>query len=143
MEDVVHNEMISQNRIIIQNGDFVAFCPFASAHPFGVMIAPLGSIQTLASCSEKEIESLSNIIQKIFKKLKKQLGNFEYNLSFILPPLNPNFENEHYMTTLNSNYRFGIQIMPRIYNTGGFELSTGMHINCVAPEESAKLLRGE
>jgi UDPglucose--hexose-1-phosphate uridylyltransferase len=58
-----------------------------------------------------------------------------------MAPLNSNFENEPFFPHLKKYYRMTIRIMPRIYRLGGFELSTGMLINPVTPEEAAKLLR--
>lgn len=143
VEDIVHNELVSETRVISQVGDFVAFCPFASAFPFEVMIAPSKNLSTISKCNRKQVGDLSILIHRVFYLLTKQLGNFDYNLSFSLPPLNQNFENENYMPYINSNYRFFLRIMPRIYNLGGFELSSGMSINCVMPEDSVKLLKGE
>jgi UDPglucose--hexose-1-phosphate uridylyltransferase len=57
--------------------------------------------------------------------------------------LNSNFENEPYMEHLHKNYRFTIRITPRIYRLGGFEISTGMAINPVSPEECASLLNSK
>jgi hypothetical protein len=83
---------------------------------------------------------LSVCIKSVFEKLSVQLGNFDYNIYFSLPPINPNFENESYMPYLHKNYRFCIRIIPRIYNLGGFEIATNMSINPLSPEECAILL---
>ena len=143
VEDVVFNELLFKKRIVAQHGNFVAFCPFASAYPFEVMIVPLTNIATLCQCSRKDVSDFSVLIKKVFESLNKQLGEFAYNLSFMMAPLNKNFENEIYMNYLDKNYRFILRITPRIYNLGGFETSTGMAINSVVPEECAKMLGGE
>jgi UDPglucose--hexose-1-phosphate uridylyltransferase len=141
VEDIVHNELLFEKRVIAKVNDFVAFCPFASAFPFEVMIAPMQNLSSLSKCSRKQVSDLSVIVHKVFVMLASQLGNFDYNLSFSITPLNRNFENESYISYLDTNYRLSLRIMPRIYTLGGFELSSGMAINCVMPEESAKLLR--
>ncbi len=143
LEDIVQNEIGAKKRVIERVGDFVAFCPYASAYPFEVMITPLKNIPSLNRCSRKNITDLSSIINKVFKSLNKELGDFDYNLYFHIAPLNPNFENEEYMPYIDKNYRFYIRITPRIYRLGGFEVSTGMAINSVLPEECARLLRGD
>lgn len=142
IEDIVQNEMFSKERVIDKVGSFVAFCPYASAYPFEVMIAPTKNIANLSHCSRKEVIDLSIIIKNVFDMLESQLGRFDYNMYFSLAPLNSNFENEHYMPYLNKNYRFSLRIAPKIYRLGGFETATGMLINSVLPEESADLLRG-
>ncbi len=143
VEDIIYNELKTKTRLISQVGNFIAFCPYASAYPFEVMIAPTTNIHSLDICTREDIISLSGIIKKVFVMLKKQLGRFDYNLYFHISPLNENFENEQFIQTLDKNYRFSLSITPRIYRLGGFEISTGMAINSVEPEYCAKLLRGD
>ncbi len=143
VEDILQNEITAKERIVEEVGIFVAFCPYASSFPFEVMIAPKRNLSSLEKCSRDDIINLSILIKSIFTKLTNQLGNFDYNLYFKLAPLNTNFENEQYMSSLHNNYRFTIRITPRIYRIGGFEVSTGMGINPVSPEESAVLLNSK
>jgi len=140
IEDIVQNEIKANKRVLDIIGNFVSFCPYASGYPFEVMIAPKTNISSLNKCSREEVTDLARMIKITFKKLHKQLGRADYNLYFNLAPLNSNFENESYMSYLDKNYRFTIRITPRIYGLGGFEISTGMSINSVPPEECAKLL---
>lgn len=142
VQDLVYNEKVAKKRVIDEVGSFLAFCPYASAFPFEVMIAPTKNISSLNRCSRGEISDLSVIIKNVFQMLKKQLSDFDYNLYFRIAPLNENFENETYMANLDKLYSFNLIIAPKIYHFGGFELSTGMAINTVVPEECAKLLRG-
>jgi len=141
VEDILVNEVNEESRIITQKGDFVAFCPFASSFPFEVMIAPKRALSTLDDLNRDDIVHLSELLKEVFMRLDVQLGNFNYNLAFNMAPLNSNFENEPYFPHLKKYYRMTIRIMPRIYRLGGFELSTGMLINPVEPEEAAELLR--
>jgi len=143
IEDVLSNELLCKKRIVEEIGNFVAYCPFASAFPFEVIIAPKTDIRSLEECSRDDVIDLSLLLRHLFQKLKMQLGDFDFNLFFRLPPLNPNFENEQYMNTLHKNYRFSIRITPRIYRLGGFELATSMAINPVSPEECATLLNSK
>jgi UDPglucose--hexose-1-phosphate uridylyltransferase len=139
MEDILQNELSNKKRIVTEIGNFVAFCPFASAYPFEVMILPKQNYMSLEYCSREDIANLSLAIKDVFEKLSLQLGKFDYNLYFHLSPLNPNFENESFIPYIHKNYRFTLRIIPRIYRIGGFELSTGMAINPVPPEECVSL----
>ncbi len=143
MEDILQNEISDKKRIVAKVGPFVAFCPFASAYPFEVMVVPKENFTSLEKCSREDISDLSVIIKDVFKKLKDQLGKFDYNLNFRMAPLNINFENESYMPYMEKNYRFILRITPRIYRLGGFELSTGMGINPVPPEECVSLFNSK
>jgi len=143
VQDIVANEKMVKSRVIDEVGSFIAYCPYASAFPFEVMITPTKNISSLNRCSRSEVSDLGVIIKNVFKMLEQQLGNFDYNLYFYLAPLNKNFENEIYMDYIEKFYTFTLRITPRIYRLGGFELSTGMAINSILPEECAKLLRGD
>ena len=41
------------------------------------------------------------------------------------------------------NFRWHIQILPRLSKWGGFEMGTGLEITSVLPEEAAVYLRGQ
>lgn len=143
IEDMLYNELLAQERVLYDKWSFGAFCPYASAYPFEVIIAPKKNIASLEYCSRDDLSSLADCIKVVFSKLHTQLGDFDYNLYFNIPPINPNFENESYMSYLHKNYRFSIRITPRIYSLGGFEISTNMAINPVSPEECAILLNSK
>ena len=143
VEDIVYNEKLVAKRILDEVGSFVAYCPYASAFPFEVIISTTKNISILNKCTRNEITDLSLLINKVFQMLNKQLGSFDYNLSFQMAPMNSNYETEEFMSSMEKAYWFNIRIIPRIYRIGGFEISTGIAINSIAPEECAKLLRGD
>ena len=130
-----------ENRIVASNGNFTAFCPYASSHPFEIMISStkaLGEIDTLSVDSLKELASL---LLLILKKLKKQLKYLNFNLILSTPPLHENTFSQELLSSMNEASRFYIQIIHRIYKYGGFEEETGILINPITPELAAKLLR--
>jgi len=141
LSDIIAQEEHDQVRIITQEGTFTAFCPYASAYPFEVMIAAKDPLGTLDKIDESHLEDLSRLLKIIFHKLRAQLGNFDFNMSIFVPPMQRQFDTDTFFDCIDEMSRFNIRIMPRIYRHGGFELSTGMMINPVEPEQSAKLLR--
>lgn len=130
-----------ENRIIATSGEFTAFCPYASSHPFEIMISSkkaLGEIDKLSNDSFKE---LAPLLLLVLKKLKMQLNCLDFNLILSTPPLHESTFGEELLSSMNQSSRFYVQIIPRIYKYGGFEQETGILINPVAPELAAKLLR--
>ena len=142
VEDILENELHEETRIVSRKGDFVAFCPFASSYSFEVMIAPRKPLSSLDELNRDEIMDLASLMKEVFQRLDVELGNFDYNLAFDIAPINNNFENEPYFPHIKKYYRMKIRILPRIYRLGGFEITTGLLINPVTPEEAAELLRG-
>jgi len=98
----------------------------------------LGQIDTL---HDETIAEVAPLLLIILKNMKKQLGCFTFNLSISTPPLQGNAFEYDILTHTDEMCRFAIQIMPRLYHMGGFEVSTGVMINPVSPEHAAKLLR--
>jgi len=142
LDDIINQELATKERIVSQNGTFLSFCPYASAYPFEVMIASnKKTFCKLDQIEDDDLHSLASLMHDTFTRMKTQLGKFDFNLSFSMPPMQNSFDTEEFNNHLESICGFNIRIMPRIYRHGGFELSTDTMINPVEPERSAKLLR--
>ncbi|MGB5965005.1 MAG: DUF4931 domain-containing protein [Sulfurimonadaceae bacterium] len=141
LETVIAQEEEDNQRIIAQNGDFSAFCPYASAYPFEVMISSKKALGQIDTLRDNSIDELAPLLLETLKKLKMQLGCFDFNLTVATPPLQEGSLENDLLSCAHETYRFAIRIMPRIYKHGGFEVSTGVIINPVSPELAAKLLR--
>jgi UDPglucose--hexose-1-phosphate uridylyltransferase len=133
LDDLFENEMNSE-RMILKSDNFLVFAPYASEFSFETAI--LSKYPDL-----RDTEELSQIIYKIFRALKDELGEFDFNVLFYFAPLNKNFENEMFFDDIEKFFRFFIRITPRIYKLAGFEISTNIKINPVLPEIAAGLLR--
>ncbi len=133
MESILLSEIEDGSRIVANSGDFTAYCPYASAYPFEVIISSVKALGQVDTLSDKSIADLAPLLLLVLQKLKHQLDYFDFNLSISSSPLHEG--------NIDYSYRFSIRIMPRIYRYGGFEVSTGVIINPVTPELAAKLLR--
>jgi UDPglucose--hexose-1-phosphate uridylyltransferase len=141
IESVIMQEEENEERIIDKHGDFTAFCPFASAYPFEVMISSKKALGQINTLSDSSIETLAPLLLATLENLKTQLGCFSFNLVVTTPPLQEDTVDHGLINCVDEACRFAIRIMPRIYKFGGFEVSTGVIINPVLPEVAAKLLR--
>ncbi|MFA5216798.1 UTP--glucose-1-phosphate uridylyltransferase [Sulfuricurvum sp.] len=134
MESILSHEEETQSRIIEKVGNFTSFCPYASGYPFEVMISSITKTGQIDTLSSEEVESIASLLVSTFKRLKRQLGIFHFNLWISTPSLNDDIDSSEIC-------RFTIRIMPRLYRHGGFENTTDILINPVSPELAAKLLR--
>lgn len=141
--DLVEEEIRLNERIVYENGTFVAFAPFASCFPFEVLIAPKVSIRKMTELSTHQLNDLARAMELVFKRLYRELGDFPFNILFFNMPTPSVQKESDFFYRMNEYFRFTISITPRIYQLAGFEISTGMHINPVAPELVAIRLRGE
>lgn len=132
-----------ENRIVAINGDFTAFCPYASSHPFEIMISSQKALGELDSLSDSSIEEIAPLLLDVMHRLKRQLNCLDFNLTLSTPPLQEDTLGHQLISSLAESSRFYLRIIPRIYKYGGFEEDTGILINPVTPELAAKLLREE
>jgi UDPglucose--hexose-1-phosphate uridylyltransferase len=121
----VVDEEKSSARVVLENDDFLAFCPFASRFNYEVWIWP----KLHASRFEDlNMSSLSKILKTVLSTLDEK--NIDYNLSVTNSPK-------------GDDLHCHIEITPRVSRWGGFELASGVVINTVSPEDAAKFYRGE
>lgn len=141
VKTVVEHEEEDGRRLVKKTDNFTAFCPYASAYPFEVLISSKSSLGQIDTLSDKTIAELAPLLLSTLKKMKSQLGCFDFNLIVSTPPLQEGTVEHDLLASVDAVCRFSIRIMPRIYQHGGFEVGTGVIINPVAPETAAKLLR--
>jgi len=127
-------------RVFFEDELSVAFAPYAPKEPFEFRIAPRAHSPYFEDSSEYEINSMVKSLQAALKKLEKVAKNVNYNLYIHTAPT------KH--KKLYDFYHWHIQvipreIMPRLGITGGFELTTGIEVNPILPEEAVKILNSK
>jgi UDPglucose--hexose-1-phosphate uridylyltransferase len=129
----VQEEMASGDRVIVESKHFVAFHPYAALSPFHTWIFPRRHMPSFDDISAPEITDLAFTLRTFLGKLYFGLGNPSFNLSIrSIPTYDKNTEYFHWY----------IAIIPRVTQTAGFEMGSGMFINTMLPEASAEFLRG-
>lgn len=130
--DIVSQEIEDQKRVVAENEEFLAICPFAPRFPFEMWILPKKHDAHFEDATKHEIKNLTALYQKVLIKLSKALDDPPYNVMLHTSPLEmPD----------TSYYHWHIEITPRITRVAGFERGSGFYINPTAPEVSAQYLR--
>ncbi len=120
--DIIKLEKKKKSRIAFENKSFTAICPFASFYGHHVEIYSNRCIKYIWELNESEKKDLAHILKKVISKLGK--NNVPYNLVIANGiKLKP--------------FHFHINVAPREFKEGGFEIGTGVLINSVTPENSA------
>jgi len=130
--DIVRAESGEAERTVIENNSFIAIAPYAARHPFETWIMPKRHSASFVDMNETEIDELSAILKMILLKLELCLNDPPYNYTIINSPIN---------SGVISQFHWHLEIIPRLTIAAGFELGTGIYINPVPPEESARYLR--
>ena len=138
--DIISEETRDNKRIITENNDFIAFCPFASTMPFEIRIFPKFHSSEYVNMNDKQLNEFANISENILKKLKKVKENISINMFIETAPHNFKNNGEKF-AELGLYYHWFCVFFPRITTFGGFEFATGTTINTVIPEVAADFLR--
>lgn len=142
--DILDQEREENIRIIYENQDFVALCPFASALPFEVVIYPKRHSHCFTQTDDGEMNGLADIIKEVFSRLHSALENPPLNMVLhTSPPVVNRPSQPAYWTSIKEDFHWHIEITPRLSGVAGFETGTGFYINPVAPESAAQYLKGE
>ncbi len=123
--DIIAKEKNS-TRAVFENEFFVAFCPYASRYNYEVWVFTKEHMGDINNMDDYELRALAEILKKILVKL----GSIHASYNMVI----------HY-SPKNEDLHFHIEIKPRIATWGGFELSTGIIVNKVAPESAAEFYR--
>ncbi|MFC1644549.1 galactose-1-phosphate uridylyltransferase [Patescibacteria group bacterium] len=125
-------EKKENSRVIFENEDFIAVCPFASRIAFEVWILPKKHNPYFERISNESKLKLAEVFKKATSAIKTVLGDPPYNFYIHTSPC----DGKHY-----SYYHWHIEILPRTSTWAGFELETGIEISTIQPEVAAQHLR--
>jgi UDPglucose--hexose-1-phosphate uridylyltransferase len=138
-EDILRQEIRDGTRLVYENAGFVAFCPYASRFPFEVTILPRRQSAYYSDIHPDEMLLLADVLKVTLQKLAKALNQPQYN--YIIHSAPARYAHPGYWTTIDHDFRWHIEILPRLTLIAGFEVGTGFYINPTSPEDAAKYLR--
>jgi UDPglucose--hexose-1-phosphate uridylyltransferase len=139
--DNVTSELRVKSRIVEESDSFVSFCPYASYLPFEITICSKTHTKDFIHTAEEQLTELSALILSSVKRISMALKGVSFNVFLKTVPPRREGRIANFYYKLDEFYQWHIEIVPRIPVIGGFELSSGIFINTVAPEESAKFMR--
>jgi UDPglucose--hexose-1-phosphate uridylyltransferase len=131
--DIIHQELATDKRIVLDTPNFVSLAPFACRFPFETWILPKTHNSHYENIQKMEIEELGTVLKTILMKLEIALDRPAYNYIVHTAPFD---------AQPLPHYHWHIEVIPRMTRVAGFEWGTGFYINPVPPEQSAAYLRG-
>ncbi len=133
-EALIAWEVAEGKRVIHQNENFIALCPYVSRAAYEMKIFPKRPNANFGDISDSEVSALAEILTVVLKKLSMALNNVDYTF-FIhtAPPKKEGLPGYDF-------YQWHLEIMPRLSIDAGLELQTNVLVNTVDPDEAAALL---
>jgi UDPglucose--hexose-1-phosphate uridylyltransferase len=138
-EDILCEEVRAGSRLVYENNGFTVFCPYASRAPFELAIHPKRQCADFHGLSDQEVAQLADALKTALQKLNLALDYPAYNFMLFTAPTRTT-RRDHW-TTIDDDFRWHIEILPRLQHPGGFEIATGCWVNSVWPETAADHLR--
>lgn len=117
-------------RKILQEGSFIAYCPWSSSYPFEFCISPKRHTPSFPKISQKDLGDLARILRATLGGLSKTTKNAPYSIAFHLSAENKASHHIHWH----------IEVYPITKPWSGMERGYGIHLNNISPEDAAKKL---
>ncbi|MCK5914511.1 MAG: galactose-1-phosphate uridylyltransferase [Deltaproteobacteria bacterium] len=131
--DIIQQEINQGLRLVSENHEFIAICPYAPRFPFETWILPKQHSHDYQSNSKNMIEGLALILSDTLKRINRVLDTPPFNFVLHTAPVNYHDVTNH--------FHWHIELIPKLTRVAGFEWGSGFYINPTPPEESAKFLR--
>ena len=139
--DMLRQEQRDGSRVVFENEGFLVFCPFAARFPFELCLLPKRQAADYHRIEHDEILQLAEALKVTLTKLSRGLNTPQYNLILQTAPSRAGHRRSGYWDTIDQDFRWHVEILPRLTQTAGFEWGTGFYINPTPPEVSAAYLR--
>lgn len=137
--DLLDQEHEEKVRLVYENRGFLALCPFASRHAFEIWIFPRVHSHDYGAITSDQIMDLSDALHEVTRTLGVALSEPDVNVVLKSAPI-PKPRRDLW-TTLEEDFHWHLEVIPRIARPTGYEWATGMFVNPTPPEEAAAYLR--
>jgi UDPglucose--hexose-1-phosphate uridylyltransferase len=140
--DLIDFELNSGERVVKEFPNFVTVTPYASCFPFELRLYPKQHAHDFALMDDVQLAELAVALKDMLLRLKTVLKDPPFN--FILhtaPPQQKRLGKPDYWGSLEYDYHWHIELVPRLTQIAGFEWGTGFYINPTSPEDAAAFLR--
>src|SRR6266567_3634491 len=140
--DLIDFELSCGDRIVKEFTNFVILTPYAACFPFELRLYPKRHSHDFALLDDGQLAKLAVALKEMLLRLKTVLKDPPYN--FILhtaPPPQQRLGKPEYWSSIEYDYHWHIELVPRLTQIAGFEWGTGFYINPTSPEDAAAFLR--
>ena len=139
--DIISQEQQMKDRVVFESAHILVVCPFASRFPFELCFMPKRHACDFASMEPEEVADLARAMQRVLSRLKQILGDPPYNSVLHTAPFRHHRKKSGHWKTIEDDYHWHLELIPRLTRVAGFEWGSGFYINPTPPEEAARYLR--
>lgn len=131
-ELITDYELKKGERVVYENDEFFAYCPFASDRAFQIRILPKKPEPYFERINEEKELKLAEVLSVALRSLYNGLEDPDFNYYIHTAPC----DGQAY-----PHYSYHIDIFPRTHLYAGFEFATDIEVVPISPEDAASFLR--
>ena len=140
--DMLQQEVKQEKRVVDQNTDFIALCPFSSRSAYETWILPMRH----ASSFEADIADADRVrsFAAFFKSCLQRVENISTSLHIVVhtePNLQASGWSKDFWTTIADDYHWHLEINPDIEGERRVFGAEGFYFNPIPAEDAALVLR--
>jgi UDPglucose--hexose-1-phosphate uridylyltransferase len=140
--DLIDQEVTLGMRVALESERFVALAPYAPALPFETWILPRNHGHDFATAGDAELGGLAVMLRDLLRRIRVLLHDPPYNLVLhTAPSPHPRPGHPDDWSTIEHDFHWHLELVPRVTRRAGFEWGSGYTINPTPPEEAARYLR--
>jgi UDPglucose--hexose-1-phosphate uridylyltransferase len=140
--DIIAFELNEGERVVREFSNYVILAPYASSSPFELRLFPKHHCHDFTLLNDAQLSELAMAMKDMLLRVKTVLRDASYNyILHTAPPPHRRPGKPGYWGSLEYDYHWHIELVPRLTQLAGFEWGTGFFINPTSPEDAARFLR--
>jgi UDPglucose--hexose-1-phosphate uridylyltransferase len=128
---LLSEELGSRARAVIDGPAIAAFTPPSARFPYEVWLAPRERQAAFEEAPELTMRAAADALLRLLQTMNARLNEPDYHLVLHTAPFG------------ETGWHWRLELLPRLTRVAGFEWGSGLFINQVSPEESARVYRQE
>lgn len=128
--DRLEAELDDGARLLTVTDEWVSFLPYAGRFPAQICVTPRSHAGAFALSEDDALARLAPVVRDAVSRLAAAYDAPSFNWTLHASSIRP-----------AAGLHWRLDILPRMAQVGGFELSTGTFINGIPPEQAARTLR--
>ncbi len=140
--DIIQQELQAEKRLVDQNTNFIALCPFASRSPYEMWLLPLRHCSSFEKdlLEPARVASLASFVKACLERVEK-LSESLHVVVHTEPNLEAHKPQPYWWKTIAEDFHWHIEMSPEIEGQRRYLGSEGFYFNPIPAEQAALVLR--
>lgn len=139
--DILRQEEKQEKRVVDTQGQYVAFCPYASRVPFETWIMPRHHSHEFEAAGAEDFRSLGALLARLLRRLPAISDGYHMVVHTSPNSLQTTGELSEYWRTIADDYHWHIEILPIVPTNEKSYVIKEVYFNGLLPEQAAERLR--